>query len=263
MKEKENRDGIFVVNQPKHLIATIIVIDNTLPLPEEAHKVLCRLSDKTDIMFIYRSQEFNKVSKDKFATLYQGCSWINSTDRSTSRSLFSILIYCTCIFNKHLGYLVISSETLLKEDIFSDKFFNNLEQVTESTIVKPIYKTRRLDSNELYKFYSKSAIDVNEEIRNINCFGLNWFNFLLSPEDSAKSRVDCRYCTWTSDSNAMFFKKKVIEQIVGKYGAEDFEDYIKTFTDNDVRYFLVNISKLMGIDNIDYNLEDLDIKKLK
>ena len=263
MERKENNSkGVFVVNQPKHLIATIIVIDDVLPLPEPIHKVLCKLSEKTDIMFIFKSPSFNKVHKDKFASLYQGCSWIDSTNELVSISLFNILLYCTKIFNKHLGYLIISSESLLDEKIFSDKFFNNLEQITESTVTKPIYKIRRLSSDELYKFYSKSIDELNkEEIKNL---GFNLFKFLLPDiEDSTDKAIDCRHCTWTSDSNALFLKMKIVENIVIKCSTGGFKDYIKTFTDNDSRYFIVNLIKLMGIENIDYNLEDLDIKKLK
>ena len=264
MKNKENNSKrVFVVNQPKHLIATIIVIDDILPLPEQIHKVLCKLSEKTDIMFIFKSPSFNKVHKDKFASLYQGCSWVDSTNELVSVSLFNLLLYCLKIFNKHLGYLIISSESLLDEKIFSDKFFNNLEQLTESTVTKPIYKIRRLNSSELYRFYSKSTNELNRE--EIKDFGVNnLFKFLLpSIEDNTDKVIDCRYCTWTSDSNALFLKMKIVENIVIKCSTGGFMNYIKTFTDNDSRYFIVNLIKLMGIENIDYNLEDLDIKKLK
>lgn len=266
MKKKENNSkGVFVVNQPKHLIATIIVIDGILPLPESIHKVLCKLSEKTDIMFIFKSPSFNKVHKDKFASLYQGCSWIDSTNELVSISLFNILLYCISIFNKHLGYLIISSESFLDEKTFSDKFFNNLEQVTESTITKPIYKIRRLSSNELYRFYSKSTDELNkEEIESLQNSSFSLFKFLFpNIESNIDKVVDCRHCTWTSDSSALFLKMKIVENIVIKCSTEGFKEYIKTFTDNDSRYFIVNLIKLMGIENIDYNLEDLDIKKLK
>lgn len=257
-----NKDEVYVLNNPKHIISTIVIVDFEFPVNEKIHNSLCTLSDNTDVIFVFSDKLCNNskdIFKEKFTTLYNGCAYIDS-NLSISRSIVKIFLYCKEIFNRHLGYLVARGSDLLSID---SSYINKLLKITESDIVKPVFHLRRLSGEELFEYYSIDKC-CGDNILIPNPFNLiNLINVLLSPKllntiSEYNDKIDCRYCSWTSDSSAMFFKNGVVNQILKQLGGEISYEYIDTFTSSDPRYFLSNLIKLLGIDNLNYNIEDID-----
>ena len=82
MIKKPTKEEMYVVNQPRHLMISIILMDyDYYPLPDNIHTGLCKLSEISDIVFIFSDSHFDnsKISKEKITTLYQACAFIDSS----------------------------------------------------------------------------------------------------------------------------------------------------------------------------------------
>ena len=72
-----NIDEMYVINQPKHSIVSLVVFNDNIT--EEIHKNLAKLNDISDIIFIF-SRDQRRINKNKLTSLYNSCGWIESFD---------------------------------------------------------------------------------------------------------------------------------------------------------------------------------------
>ena len=267
MKEKIKKDEMYVVNQPKHLLLSVVLMDyEKYPLPDDIHNGLCELSEISDMIFIFSDNHFDNsgIHKSKITSLYQGCAFIDSSGK-LPRTFFKALLYDKEIFSKHLGTSIIRCQDLSNCLDIKNKLFENLIKVNQSKVNKPIFNIYRLSSNDIYNFY-KDENDTKETHTyhsTLNMFE-NSLLYLLSLKDYDKFEVDCRYCTWGSKSRVIYFRNTTInlflEQMIKS--EEDFYKFIDTFTDKDIRFLFAGLSKKFGIGCINHNIEDLDIDKI-
>lgn len=261
-KSKIEKDEMYVINQPKHLLLSIILMDNNYyPIQEEIHNNICRLSEVSDIVFIFSDNHFNNsgIYKDKLTSLYQGCAFVDSQG-NLPRTIFKVLLYDKEIFSRHIGITISLCQDLIFDD--PEKLIKNLEKVNQSRIVKPIFNIYRLSSDEIYQFYH------NEEsiIENLSDYSFwpisNLFPKIKMEED--RDAVDCRFCTWGSYSKVLYFRNSTIniflEQLVSK--EEDFYKFIDTFTDPNPGYLFSGLVKKNGIECLDYSIEDLEVNEI-
>lgn len=255
-------DEMYVLNQPRHTMVSLILMNSEYPLGIEGN-VIFKLSEISDLIFIFSPLHFpseEKIDRTKFTTLHQGCAFIKSGGE-LCKTVFKVLQYCQEVFNKHVGYTIsLSSEIkfLGKDDI------DKLVKINMSSLNKPIFESTRLSENELYEFYRIPEIPKTSTIFS------SLFGFSRESENSIVSYIlwneylpegnDCRYCTWGSSSSIMFFKNGVIKIFLDNQ--ENLKDILKTFTDPDIRYIFTNLVKILGIDTIDSNFQDLDVNKL-
>lgn len=256
-------EEIYVLNQPKHIVASIILMDTNYPLLEEVHNGLIKLGEISDLIFVFSSYHFpvevSGIKRDKFTTLYSGCAFMEIDHSHLSRGILKLLLYCQEVFNKHLGYTVSLCSCLSE---VNQKVVDNIVKVQGSSIVKPIFKARRLSPLEMYEFYKEDSHEKSGVF--LSSFGVDYMmdKILGSEADifSDKVRDDCRYCSWKSESPIMYFKSGIIKTFLGQ--AEEMKEIIETFTNYDIRYLFTNLCKLCGIDNVDYFIGDLDVGKL-
>lgn len=261
-KNKIEKNEMYVINQPKHLLLSIVLMDyEHYPLPEEIHNSLCRLSEVSDIIFVFSDEYFDNtgIHKDKITSLYQGCAFIDGKE-NLSRTIFKALLYDKEIFNKHIGITISRCQDLYGT---SEKLFSNLEKINQSRVVKPIFNIYRLSSEEIYQFYCN--LEEVGKRRLENCYLDFISNFICDPFlVSGKQEIDCRYCTWGSRSKVLYFRNTTIniflEQLINQ--ESEFYEFIDTFTDKDPRYLFSGLIKKNGIDCLDYNIEDLEVDKL-
>lgn len=257
MNEKEE---IYVINQPKHIIASLILMDTPYPLEKSVHESLFKLGKISDLIFIFSQQHFPvetaSIRKDKFTTLYQGCAFMETGNSGLAEGVMKLLLYCQEVFDKHLGYnITLCSQLGNITDITTE----NIVKLQSSAIVKPVFKASRLSAEELYEFYKDSQKE--KEVRSMDDFCMNIiFSKILGEEFTGTT--DCRYCTWKSESPIMFFKNGVIKIILDKVSQDEYKNIVKTFTDPDIRYLFANLTELCGISNINYNIDDLEIGKI-
>ena len=265
MKRKIKKGELYVINQPKHLLLSIVLMDcENYPLRKEIHDNLCKLSEISDIIFIFSDKYFDnsEIHKDKLTSLYQGCAFIDSLD-NLPRTIFKALLYDKEIFSKHIGVTISRCQDLFS--IKEDKLFNNIIKVNQSRISKPIFNIYRLSSDEIYKFYSTKE-DIVTKYSRFNNSELLRKVFILSSicDIEGNNEVDCRYCTWGSKSRVLYFRNITINLFLGHLLSkeDEFHSYIDTFTDKDIRYLFAGLVKKFGIECLNYNIEDLEIDKI-
>lgn len=257
---------MYVVNQPRHPMLSIVLMDyDHYPLPDNIHAGLCKLSEISDIIFIFSDSHFDnsEINKEKITTLYQACGVIDSSG-NLPRTIFKTLQYDKEIFGKHIGVTVSRCQDLLES---TPKLFENLEKINQSRVIKPVFKIRRLSSTELYNFYYTPA-ERKKKWRCVYDECLYFYHrHIIQSVTFPWARVevpdptdyiDCRYCTWGSNSSVLYFRNTTIGIFLEK---PDWE-FIDTFTDPDPRYLFAGLVKANGIECLDYNIEDLDIGKL-
>lgn len=249
---------IYIFEQPKHIISSIIIVKNNFPINEELHKKLEDLSKISDLYFIFSDYHFiksRKIDKEKFTKLYRAGGMIDTVENNLGDSLFKLLDYDITIFQKHLSFIILDTESNL-----NNKTIENLTKLTGSTIVRPVFKIRRLTSQEFFQIY-KNDEEEKEKISN------TWINKLFNkPKLENNSNLFGAYCSYTSESDVIFFKLSTIKVLISEYleAPEFIKDiFIKSFNEeSDIRYLISSIIKYLGINNLNINLEDVEINQV-
>lgn len=253
---KTEKNEMYVLRQPEHAILTAVIVNEPIPFAETIHNNVDKLVENSDVVFIY-SGVWEKIDLNKLASLYSVCAWIEVKD-SISETLFKVFEYSLEIFDKHVGFNVTDLESL-KEGL-SSKFFSNTLSVLQSTITKPVFKIRRLNELELFTFYAntKDADNSNKSLLS------RWSN---KKENSSQDDFGT-FCTHRAISNVLFIKRgtiKLMLDFIKEFDASENHEPSKLFdirTFNDCRYLLASFIKYIGIETLDFNIEDLDIGKL-
>lgn len=219
-----DKDGVFLISQPKHKTSSIVVVGNEFPLSLDKHENIDRLSEVSDIIFVFSSNSFNNhlsIDKDKFTSLYNGCGWVDYNE-FISESVMKVLYYDREIFNDHLGFIITSTWNL------SNYVFNPKEylRILGSSLQLPILSIKRRDNIELFETYSKLSI-----------FSRNEYD---------------KFFKYKSQSNILFFRKPIVDLFLNHWTEN--EDYFKTFTDIDCNNMFASLIKYLNLSNIDKTL---------
>lgn len=263
---KNNENGIYVINQPKHVVTSIILMDSSYPLTNKVHEILFKLGEISDLIFVFSSKVFpvetSGINEEKFTTLYQGCAFIDVREQGLSSGLIRLLRYCQEIFDKHLGYTISMCSSLEESDILEDDTLENILKVQASNVIKPIFSSRRLQPEELYEFYKKDRGSKKKYNLTKLFLPSDLLSYYTEIEKEFLEENDCRYCTWKSESPIMYFKSGVVRAILDKCTSTEGEIFVNTFTDPDIRYLFTNLTKFYGIESINHDIGNLEIGKL-
>ena len=152
---------------------------------------------------------------------------------SLAESFIRVGKYGNEIFKAAAGYLVIS-------DVYNlpNIPIENIQKINASGLLQPIFKERRLGTDEFYQIYNSPADIVSK---------------LTRPTDG----LDKKYSIWTSDSDIIFLRP----DIFGKFETLPAE-YIRSFSWSDIRYFIASAVKKLLIGNTNSDISDLDIGSL-
>lgn len=231
---KKAKNEVYIVNQPRKSIMSVVFIEkNEYPLPEKIHDRLYSLSELSDLFFVFHGEGNKGINEDKFCNLYSACGWIISGG-NLPETFLKVGSYSNNIFKTHTGFLVFYSVFDIPD---IDGISENITSVNSGGLVQPIFKERRLGTDEIYKIYNSPA-DIGS---------------LLNKTDG----LDKKYSIWTSDSNLIFLRPDMFNKLetLG-------EDYIKSFSWSDIRYFIASGTKRLLIGNTNANLGDLEIGQL-
>ena len=214
-----NENSMYVMKQPSHSVACMVVVQS-LPLKEEEHEALDKLSSFTDLIFVFKNEREARIKK--FCSLYNGCGYIENK-KDGWISLVTALEYCQEIFKKHVGYLITRTDILGSvQNINPQKIL----EICGSDLRKPIFEPIRLSALELGEIYMQKK----------------WF---LEKENETRM-----YSTHRSNTPIMYFPavtmKNILEQVT--------ERYIKTFTEDDPSYFLASLTVHLGVEVSDYDI---------
>ena len=231
------KDDIFILHQPKYAIISIVIVNSKLPLSEKQHNQISKLEEFSDVFFIFSDTVFpesRKINKNKFTSLYEGCGWINGGNNLCQTFLKSIL-YSLEIFETHAGFCIINIDDL--EDIEVEKYVSRIRSITASTITSPVFKIERLGPSEFYDIYLKKNSGVFKK----------------------DNPTENMYCSYTSPSKILYFKRSVAGIFVDFWRSSENNEYINSFSQSDIRYFISSMTKFLTLQTIDSNIYDLDI----
>lgn len=222
------KEEIYVINQPKHILLSVVVVDCDLPLTQDVHENINELRSISDVLFVF-SDRFQDINKKKFTALYECCGYIESTG-NIGRTVMKAMIYGKEIFEKHIGFTVGCLSSLRKSG-----FSGKLQTLLGSSISQPVFKLRRLSSEEYYEIYKEKR----------TCFLCN------------KENVDNMFCSYTTDSMMMFFRARTIDILFDFMNSN--KDVVDSFKKTDPRFFYASLIKFLNIELVDKNLEDVEI----
>ena len=236
---KTNKDQVYVINQPKHILSSIIVVGDEFPLTTEIHDDIEKLCEISDVLFIYAPKHFThqeEINFDKFASLYRSCAWIESR-ASLGSTLIRLFEYDKEVFQCHRSTIIMNSWNL--GDIDTDKIMS----ILSSTLSKPILKIERLGSEEFYDIYKWDRSHP-----------------ILRYITPLKDRLERAFCSYRSTSDLVFLREHTIGTLCKFYNTEDDRfphDYINSFTEDDIRYLLGSIIRYLDIDDLNMNYKTL------
>ncbi len=236
------KNEINILHQPKHSTISLILIDSDkFPISPEEHNAIDKLQEFSDVFFVFSDHLFPStkgINKTKFTSLYESCGYIDGGGELCETYLISIL-YSLEIFETHIGFCITRISDL--GDIKLEDYSKNIISLTASSISSPVFKTRRLGTDEFYKIYKNSNTGIFKK-----------------QEDSVNM-----YCSYTSDSKIMYFKRSSIGIIIDFWKSSENNKYFKSFSIKDPRYFFASVVKFLTIQKIDANINDLDIGTLR
>ena len=230
------KNEVFILRQPKYSIISLVFINSELPLKLEQHDKIQDLNNFSDVLFIFPNTP--SIDKNKFTSLYEGCGWIECGPNLCETYLKTIL-YSLEIFEKHVGYCLINIENIGKINIV--KNIDKIRSITASTVTNPIFTIKRLSSQEFYDIYKKSNSGI-----------------FKTKEDTKNM-----YCSYTSSSNILYFKRSIAGMFVNFWKSSENNKYISSFSIQDPRYFFASLTKFLEIKTIDSDIESLDVGKLR
>ena len=267
---RNEKDVIYLMNQPKHSILSIVVLKDIFPLSEKIHEVIEKLLEKSDVILVYSEKYFpniNKINKDRFANIYRVNGWISS-DNNLAKTIISVLSYSLNIFKSHTTFVLVNSDDL--ED-YDNNLLENI-QTASLTISRPVFKTKRLSSDQYYQIYKED--DNIQETESKETFFKKikkvikycYRKFTKKPLVINKSDYLLRsYSSYTTDSKAFLFKTVTATNIV-EFAKDPLQkDYINSFDWSDFRYFFTSVIKKLNLETINANLneEGLNLSKYK
>ena len=231
------KDEVYVINQPKHAIMSLVFIDPNSSNKYESnfmstnHENILKLAENTDVMFIFKN--INGINPDVFSKVYGACSWIIS-EKNLARTFIKAIAYSIIIFKKLSGFL-----TLDVSDNFGKINIDLLNEVAGSAVSWPIFEAKHLNSDEMFEIY---------KTENTSTSVWNWF------KDSTPER---EYTTWKMVSNVAFFRPSLFEKL------DSLEDeYVDSFTWDHIRYFLASACEYLGIKRIDHDMFYLNVNRI-
>ena len=242
MKRQTNKEQVYVINQPRHITSSIIVLGDVFPLHQEAHNDIEKLCEISDVLFIYAPKHFTRqkeINFNKFSSLYKSCAWIES-GACLGSTLLHMIEYDQEIFGCHRNTIILNSDKLGNIDT------EKLVSLSSSSLSKPILEIERLSSEEFYEIYHED--EYTNPILNY-----------LKPKKEALERA---FCSYRVTSDLAIFREDTLNTIMKFYDNPEDEfpkQYVRTFTEDDVMYMLGSLIKYLGIDYLDRNYKDIKL----
>ena len=269
---KINKGEVYVLNQPRHKLISILLVDNySFPLIDRFHDSIDRLVEVSDVVFIFSDYHFPNqryIDKTKFTSLYRACGFIDCCGKDVGINMFKLFSYVKEVFKHHIGY-IISSTSYLN---ITPEIERKLLEINGSSIMKPVFKIRRLDSNELCDIYSSEGEVIREEDETIRKGVIAMIKEIFKECDLKQIEKEVNilrdelgmYCCYTSDSSLMYFRNGTINLLVSYSEDDDWDKFIRSFSyEPHPEYLLSSMIKKLRLDNLDKNIEELEFNKIK
>lgn len=235
---------MYILRQPKRALISLVILNTGVE--NKKHSYLEKILDHSDIIFIFDCYGKN-INKEKFTSLYNACGYIE-VNESLGSTLIKTLDYIVEIFQIHSGFMIIDLDDIVEENMNNDNFFKTLENISMSSIIKPILKISRLSSVLLSRIYEES--DNSEK--------LSWWKKIFNKKDK-KNKANM-YCSYLSTSDILYFPKASIIKILD-FVEKDENKIVESFEDefDYCKYIFPSLIRYMEMDFINSNIENLEL----
>lgn len=234
------KEQVYVINQPKHITSSVIVVGDIFPLPENIHNGIEQLCEVSDVLLVFAPTHFahqKTINFDRFASLYRSCAWIES-GAFLGSTIIKLLKYDKEIFDCHRNTIFYDFQKI--GDINTDRIMS----IVASSLSKPILEISRLGTEEFYDIYRN-----NEEDKII----LPWI-------PKAKNMIKA-FCSYKATSDIVFLRENTVNTILNFCEGTGFsKTYVESFTDSDIMYFLGSIIRYLGIDYLDRDYKTIKLQ---
>lgn len=265
-------DSMYILRQPKNLIATVLVYDNSveLPIDQSHHTNLLRLTESSDV-FLVIPKGYNNFNPERFAGLYNLCGVVLSDEprETIMNSFLFTLSYITEIFNRHLSFLLGDFKTFIdysSSDL--DLVLENTKKLSIANIQSVVGDVRVASNEEYYDIYKSPTPDApltkDESVLGTIREGIR--SIISGKSEVTDNSRDLMYLRHLSSDSFIYFRMSHIRDLLSFKETESGRSYVSTFKFPDNRTitdFLASYIKFVGIDSINSKLERLDFKSLK
>ena len=237
------KEIMYVLEQPTHTIATIIVIRGDEDVNEEFYDFIERTRRVSDIFLIF-GDNMKEVNYKKFSSLFGANGFVYGGSNTVRSLVFTLTYLREVMINKHLSFLVCSSQDLVDgvPDI-SDK----LENINASSLASIICKTTRLPVVDLRKIYKREPGPDKK-----------WWE-IWKKDPSRDSELDTTdmYSRYSLTGRFCFLR---VGHVIDLLKLSD--DYIDSFSKNRIDLFIGSYAKMSGLRVLDEDIQSMEVGKL-
>jgi hypothetical protein len=222
-----NKNAIYLLRQPKHIILTMIYVGKEYPKSKVVHDSIDLLAKDTDVFFIFDSRQTG-INQDKFTSLYNGMGYIVSS-KNSGEAMFDVLEYSREIWKTYISYLVLEDWNISS---LSEISRVNSESIiwTANTIASPIMNIYRKSPEDLYSMYKIK-------------YKKTWWGGYKEIEDSNN-----QYATHSSKSDVLFFKDIIVTKWLEN---PNISKYLNTFKGSSIKDVVASLIMDMGINYLE------------
>lgn len=246
---KINKDAVYVLKQPTHAIASIVVVEgDKLPLTEQVHENLDKLNELSDIIFVFSDRLKHDIDMRKFSMLYRACAFTCGSGKIVGDPLVNVISYTQEVFSgKYCTYLITSIDRLDREISL-----NNVVEFSLAGVNRPILEIDRLTAEELSEIY------MFPEDSPASAAGSLPFQRLMSVVFSQGLNEDRSNSTHKSKTPIIFISGTTMKNLIDNTP----RDYLKTFVEEDYSFFIASLIRKLGIKEISSDILTMTVGKL-
>lgn len=239
------KNEIYVLKQPTRVTTSLIIVDETFPLNPKIHENMDLLSSKTNVILIFSDEFFpesKKIDKNKFASLYGACAWIE-TENSLPNTFFKVLLYCREVFTGIIGYNISNLSSLAVDNYPINRILKIV--LSKTKIESPVLEINRLSGEDMYEFYK---LPENEEKNK------SFFKKLFGKKDNVNRKLSGMFCSYHSPSDFIILTDYIVDLFLTFQKEDNTKNFIESFKEkSDIRFLIASLIKYLGIENIKEN----------
>ena len=165
------------------------------------------------------------------------------SDKILAKTYIKAITYAIIIFKDLVGFLTLDNCSGFSN--YGDKVYFDmtlLKEIASSALSYPIFEATHLSSSEMFEIYRTGQ---PQETKKFPVFP--W----------SRGERGREYTTWKMTSRTAFFRPSLFEKL-----STLSEDYIESFTWNNIKYFLASACEYLGVKRINHEIFELNVNRL-
>ena len=197
---------------------TITIIYDPIVNTDSYDIMLKKLSEITDLFFVFSKRRSLEIKTRKFSNLYEATYYgIQENDESESTMIYTALDYAREIGKSYLGFFILLGE-------IGEEFFPSIGQLGGSLIENSVWSKRRLDRQEIQEIYREDKTPCE---RMLDIFSFN-----------QKKDISRMFETYTTDDKILFLREITLIKLDESF--KSFPLYRRSFEKSSFQTFITS-----------------------